>query len=89
MDEPKPHTGGYAPRSGRNFARTWATAHGSAWVIASDLMDPPGIFAAFAKFQVIERALQRSGIPIERLPHDNRSYMYRLSPETVKELTYG
>lgn len=89
MDELKPHTGGYSPRAGKDFARTWATAHGSAWVLASDLMEPPGIFSSYAKFQVIERAMIRSGLAPERQPYDNRAFMYRLSPEIVKELTYG
>jgi hypothetical protein len=80
---------GYAPRAGRDIARTWAIAHGSAWVLAADLMEPPGIFSDYAKFQVITRALERVGVPFERQPYDGRTFMYRLSPETVKELTYG
>lgn len=89
MDEPKPHTGGYSPRSGRNFARTWAVAHGSAWVLAEDLMEPPGIFSAYYKFQVIERAMERSGVKPERQPYDGRTFMYRIPPAMVTELTYG
>lgn len=89
MDESKPHTGGYSPRAGRAFARTWATAHGSAWVLASDLMEPPGIFSAYAKYQVIERAMERGGVIPEKQPYDGRTYMYRLTPDQVRELTYG
>ena len=81
--------GGYAPRAGFDIARTWAFAHGAAWVLASDLMEPPGIFSSYAKFQVITRALERVGIPLEKQPYDGRTFMYRLPPETVKELTYG
>jgi hypothetical protein len=52
-------------------------------------MEPPGIFSTYAKFQVIQRAMERSGFTPERQPYDNRAFMYRLSPEQVKELTYG
>lgn len=89
MDDTKPHTGGYSPRAGKDFARTWATAHGSAWVLASDLMEWPGIFATYAKFQVIERAMERCGLKPERMPYDNRAFMYRMSPDQVKEVLYG
>ncbi len=80
---------GFPPHAGRDFARTWAVAHGSAWVLASDLLEPPGIFAAYSKFQIITRAMERCGIAPERKPYNDKTYLYRLSPETVKELTYG
>lgn len=80
---------GFPPTVGRDIARTWATQFGVAWVLASDLIDPPGVFASYANFQALERALNRCGFTIERMPYDNRSYLYRLPPDVVKELTYG
>lgn len=80
---------GFAPHRGKAMARTWATAYGSSWVLSSDLMEPPGVFSDYKKFQIIERAMNRSGYFLERQPYDDRSYLYRLSPEVVKELTYG
>lgn len=89
MTTPEPRIRGYAPRAGKDFARAWAVAHGSAWVLASDLMDWPGIFATYAKFQAIERAIERGGYKLEKQPYDGRTFMYRLHPDLVKELTYG
>jgi hypothetical protein len=80
---------GYAPRVGRDFALTWATAYGSAWVLAEDVIEFPGVFSNFNKFQTLERAMQRCGYFLERQPYDGRTYLYRLPPETVQELLYG
>lgn len=80
---------GYAPRQGREIARTWAVAYGSAWVLSSDLMEPPGVFSSYAKFQIITRAMARCDIYLERMEYSGMSYLYRLSPEKVQELLYG
>lgn len=80
---------GYAPRVGLDIARTWAAAYGSAWVLADDLINFPGVFAEYKKFQILERAMARCGITVEKQPYDGRTYLYRLSPETVSEVMYG
>lgn len=80
---------GYAPRQGREIARTWAVAYGSAWVLASDLMEPPGVFSDYKKFQIITRSMERCEIFLERMEYTGNSYLYRLSPEKVQELLYG
>lgn len=71
------------------MARTWAVAYGSAWVLAADLMEPPGIFSNYAKFQVVTRALERCDIFLEKQVYDGRTYLYRLTPEQVNDLLYG
>jgi hypothetical protein len=90
MNSKKPR-GARGPEAsvGLDIARTWAVAYGSAWVLASDLMEPPGLFSDYAKFQVLERAMNRVGIELERQPYNNRTYLYRLNPDLVKELIYG
>lgn len=80
---------GYAPRVGLDIARTWATAYGSAWVLADDLIQFPGVFAEYKKFQILLRALERCAIPVERQPYDGRTYMYRLAPAVVQSILYG
>lgn len=80
---------GYAPRVGKDIARTWATLYGSSWVLASDLVEWPGPFAEYKKFQILQRAMERSGIVLEHQLYDSKAYLYRLSPETVASLTYG
>lgn len=80
---------GYAPRVGLDIARTWATAYGSAWVLASDVMEPPGVFSSYAKFQVLVRALERCGIPLEMTEYDSKAYLYRLAPHVVQSILYG
>lgn len=82
-------TRGYDPRLGLQIARTWATAYGSAWMLSSDLIEFPGLFTQFTSFQQLERALIRGKIFLERMPFDSKAFLYRLSPETVAELTYG
>lgn len=74
------------PSQGLKMARTWAVAHGSAWVLSQDLMLPPGIFSDFSKFQVILRSMERAGFVPETQVYNERSFLYRLSPQLVADL---
>lgn len=74
------------PPQGLKMARTWAVVYGSAWVLSQDLMQPPGAFSAFATFQSCLRAMERAGFVPEKQLYDDRSFLYRLSPQTVTDL---
>lgn len=80
---------GYAPRQGLAIARTWATAYGSAWVLARDLIEFPGVFSEYKKFQILTRAMERCGIPLETMDYDGKTYLYRLPPDVVQSILYG
>jgi hypothetical protein len=71
------------PPQGLRMARTWAVAHGSAWVLSTDLMQPPGIFSDYVTLQSCLRAMARVNIKPEKMIYDDRSYLYRLDPGVV------
>lgn len=77
---------------GRDIARVWALTFGSAWVTKDELFDPPSPLAfSYTTFSKLLLLVQRAGVPFEKRKmwvKDN-NHMYRLTPETVKELTYG
>lgn len=77
---------GVDPSMGLVFARTWAVAHGSAWVLAEDLMQPPGIFSDIKYFQTIVRAMERVNIFPEKQEYSARALLYRLDPGVVEGL---
>lgn len=73
-----------ASKSGVRLAKLWAESYGSAWVVSTDLLEGP--WKGQATLQQCLRAMGRAGIPVDTLPYDGRSLMYKLPESEIRKL---